>query len=220
LAFANLSKAELDRAWVGVADLHATNMQEAYCHSANFISSTFTGANLRATTFREADLQGANLNGADLTQANLLRANLAGATLRDADLSGANLLRAQLVMTDLQNASIGGCNVYGISVWDIRGEIRDQRDLVITPPSVPSVTVDNLEVAQFIYLLLQNPKIREVIDTVTSRVVLILGWFSDERKAVLDALRRELRQRGLAPVVFDFDKPAPDYPVASATPNR
>jgi len=70
------------------------------------------------------------------------------------------------------------------------------------------MTVDNLEVAQFIYLLLSNPKIREIIDTITSRVVLILGRFTEERKAVLDALRNELRRRGLAPVLFDFDKPA------------
>ena len=38
-------------------------------------------------------------------------------------------------------------------------------------------------------------KIREVIDTITSKVVLILGRFTGERKAVLDALRDELRKR-------------------------
>jgi hypothetical protein len=208
LASANLSDAELHGAWLMLAKLPSANLQEAYCHSANFNHAILAGANLRGTTFRAADLQMANLDGADLTGANLLRANLAAASLRDADLSHANLLRAQLVDTDLHNATLNGCNVYGISVWDIRGKIREQKDLVITPPSAPSVTVDNLEVAQFIYLLLQNPKIRDIIDTVTSRVVLILGRFSDERKAVLDALRRELRERGLAPVLFDFDKPA------------
>jgi hypothetical protein len=31
-----------------------------------------------------------------------------------------------------------------------------------------------------------------VIDTITSKAVLILGRFTDERKAVLDALREEL----------------------------
>jgi hypothetical protein len=38
-------------------------------------------------------------------------------------------------------------------------------------------------------------------------VVLILGRFTPERKAVLDALRDELRNRSYVPVVFDFDKP-------------
>jgi hypothetical protein len=69
----------------------------------------------------------------------------------------------------------------------------------------PSTT----KVAQFIYLLLHNEKIRSVIDTITSKVVLILGRFTPpERKAVLDALREELRKRDYLPVLFGFDKPA------------
>jgi hypothetical protein len=38
--------------------------------------------------------------------------------------------------------------------------------------------------------------------------VLILGRFTDERKAVLDALRGERRKRDYLPILFDFDKPA------------
>ncbi len=70
------------------------------------------------------------------------------------------------------------------------------------------IQVDNLEVAQFIYLLLNNQKIRSVIDTITSKVVLILGRFTPERKVVLDAIRDELRKRDYLPVLFDFEKPA------------
>ena len=80
--------------------------------------------------------------------------------------------------------------------------------MIITPPLEPEITVDNIEVAQFIYLLLHNEKIRDVIDTVTSKAVLILGRFTDERKAVLDALREELRKRDYLPILFDFDVPA------------
>jgi hypothetical protein len=72
----------------------------------------------------------------------------------------------------------------------------------------PEITVDNIEVAQFIYLLLHNEKIRDVIDTVTSKAVLILGRFTAERKAVLDALREELRKHDYLPILFDFAVPA------------
>jgi hypothetical protein len=68
--------------------------------------------------------------------------------------------------------------------------------------------VDNLQVAQFIYLLLNNQEIRHIIDTITSKVVLILGRFTPERKAVLDAMRDELRRRDYLPVLFDFEKPS------------
>ncbi len=66
-----------------------------------------------------------------------------------------------------------------------------QLNLLITPNRAdePTITIDNLNVAQFIYLLLNNKEIREVIDTITSKVVLILGRFTNERKKVLDAVK-------------------------------
>ena len=47
-----------------------------------------------------------------------------------------------------------------------------QSNLIITPHNESVIQVDNLEVAQFIYLLLNNEKVRTVIDTITSKVVL------------------------------------------------
>jgi hypothetical protein len=46
-----------------------------------------------------------------------------------------------------------------------------------------------------------------VIDTITSKAVLILGRFTADRKLVLDALRDELRKRNYLPILFDFEKP-------------
>jgi hypothetical protein len=86
-------------------------------------------------------------------------------------------------------------------------ERANQQNLLITPESQPEITVDNIEVAQFVYLLLHNEKVRDVIDTITSKVVLILGRFTQERKPVLEALREELRQRKYVPILFDFEKP-------------
>jgi hypothetical protein len=79
--------------------------------------------------------------------------------------------------------------------------------LVITRENEPTITVDDIEVAQFIYLMLNNQKIRRIIETITSKVVLILGRFTEERKAVLDALREELRKRDYLPVLFNGSLP-------------
>ena len=100
--------------------------------------------------------------------------------------------------TSLRNADLIGCRVYGISAWTLSLDGAKQQDLIITEMGEPEITVDNIEIAQFIYLLLRNEKIRSVIDTITSKVVLILGRFTPERKAVLDALRDELRKRDSA----------------------
>jgi hypothetical protein len=99
------------------------------------------------------------------------------------------------------------CSIYGLSVWNVQLKETKQGNLVITRENEPTITVDNLEVAQFIYLLLNNQKIREVIDTIAKKVVLILGRFTPERKQVLDALRDELRNHNYSPVIFDFDPP-------------
>jgi len=98
--------------------------------------------------------------------------------------------------------------VYGCSVWNLVGKPEERRSIVITPKSEPEITVDNIEVAQVIFLLLNNASIRHVIDTITSKLVLILGRFTPERKAVLDTIREELRKRDYLPVLFDFDKPS------------
>src|SRR6266496_1637165 len=100
-----------------------------------------------------------------------------------------------------------GCLIYGSSSWNVDLEGTIQSNLVITSENEPLITVDNLDVAQFIYLLLNNQKIRQVINTVTSKVVLILGRFTPDRKAILDALRDELRKQNYLPVLFDFDRP-------------
>jgi hypothetical protein len=81
--------------------------------------------------------------------------------------------------------------------------------LHISPKGNGEITTDEIEVAQFIYLMYDNKKIRAVIDSVTSKFVLILGRFAPpERKTVLDGLRDRLREYNLLPVVFDFDRPA------------
>jgi hypothetical protein len=97
--------------------------------------------------------------------------------------------------------------VYGASVWNARLDGAIQSNLVITLHHESTIQVDNLEVAQFIYLLLNNERIRHVIDTITSKVVLILGRFN-KRRAVLDAMRDALRKRDYLPILFDFEKPS------------
>ena len=67
--------------------------------------------------------------------------------------------------------------------------------------------MDNLKVAQFIYLMLNNRELRDIIDTITSKIVLIIGRFTPERKVALDAVREELRKYNYLPVMFDFDQP-------------
>ena len=203
LSGAKLQHANLVQADLRGADLSGANLNRAYLTDAYLRKADLSGAVLR-----RADLSGAKFYKADLPGADLGRAILNDANLTGADLSEANLQNSSLVNTDLTGADLTGCRVHGVSAWGLKlDEKTKQRNLVITQYGEPEITVDNIEVAQFIYLMLHNQKIRDVIDTITSKAVLILGRFTDERKAVLDALREELRKRNYLPILFDFEKP-------------
>ena len=193
LSFANITKADFTTAELSKADL-----SNVVAHETIFI-----GANLPSVSFRWA-----KLNGANLTDANLFRADLSETILHNANLRGANLNQSLLIETDFENADLTECAVFGVSAWELRLNNAIQSDLKVSRHGKPIITVDNIEVAQFIYLLLYNTKLRNVIDTITSKVVIILGSFSEQRKQVLDAIRAELRMHNYIPVLFDFDKPA------------
>lgn len=172
------------------------------------IEVDLNGADLNGADLSRAHLEGIYLNGANLSSTHLNGADLSHADLSNADLNGAKLNRALLVETNLTEATLTQCSIYGISVWKVQLEGAKQDNLVITPDDEPVITVDNLKIAQFIYLLLNNKEIREVIDTIATKAVLILGRFTPVRKAVLEALRKELRLKGYLPILFDFDKPS------------
>jgi Pentapeptide repeats (8 copies) len=203
----------LDEVWLekvafyGV-DLTGASLKGASLRGANLNFAILNDASLRSADLLRASLNRTQLKGADLAGASLYGTNLRLAKLAHANLTGATLDHASITRADLANAKLDGCRVYGISVWDVDLSRSSQKGLIITPSGEPAITVDNLKVAQFIYLLLENPEIRDVIDTITSKVVLILGRFTSNRKPVLDKLRDKLRTKGYSPILFDFEKPA------------
>jgi uncharacterized protein YjbI with pentapeptide repeats len=223
LMFAELKATTFHGAKVEKADLRNVNAREAVFTKATFAGSDFTSASLRGANFNqanlcnvcltEADLSQANFSGTDLSEADLRGAKLKGANFEKASLVKANLMRAdiskaRIIDTKLNGAILTDSRVFGVSTWDLIGlEETEQSNLVITREDDSIITVDNLEVAQFIYLLLHSEKIRYAVEAITSKVVLILGRFTPERKAVLDALKIELREKNYLPILFDFDNP-------------
>jgi pentapeptide repeat protein len=196
---------QYDLAW---ADLSGADLRGAHLERVDLDGAQLVGAKLAGTNVSWANLEQAVLRTADLAGANLQESDFSWADLSDADLTGANLQRARLIRTTVEGARLSQARIYGIAAWDLRGEPREQEGLVITQDEEPRIEVDDLEIAQFVYLIYDNRKLKRVIDTVTSKAVLILGRFTPEpRKAVLEALRGELRSAGYLPIVFDFEKP-------------
>jgi hypothetical protein len=207
LSGAVLSGAVLREANLSPGNLRGANLSGAVLSKAHLFDANLRGANLSGATLFGTNLMEANLTGANLTEADLAGAEFTWANLTKADLTGASLRNTILVDTDLSGADLTCCRVYGVSAWGLKLEGTKQQNLVITREDESTVTVDNVEVAQFVYLLLHNEKIRDVIDTIGKKGVLLLGRFTEGRMVVLERLREKLRSLGFVPMVFNFDKP-------------
>ena len=211
LRSANLIGADLSNAYLSNADLIVADLSGADLSNANLSNAYLThayveGANLSEANLTGADLTGAHLVGANLSEANLSEANLTGANLSEANLTESNLTHASFVSTNIKNADLRGCHIYGVSVWDIETDKETkQTGLIITQRDQPVVMVDDLEVAQFIYLLLNREKLRNVLNAMTQKGVLILGRFEDGGLEVLQAVAGRVREMGYLPMLFDFE---------------
>jgi len=206
-------------AWAGGADfcrsrIEACNFRHAHLQEANFqgcyLEDTFFDhADLTGASFYQADLWMARLRNATLDQVNFRGANLHGAKLGGATLTRCDLQRTVLVDSNIEGTTISDCDIYGISAWNLtRNAATVQSNLRVSRHDESPLYVDDIEVAQFIHLMVNNQRIRDVIDTVSRKAVLILGRFTPERKAILDGIRDQLRKSGYVPIIFDFEKPA------------
>lgn len=214
----DFKEADLKAANLEAANLRGASFTDAYLRRANLTRADLSGARMRAANCRHAVLRDAILVDGYLRRIDLSYVDLSGANL-----TGANLQYARFVDVTLDGATLKNCSIYGISVWNLGGTPKEQSNLIITPTGRDEddavsgsslardhvITVDDLEVAQFVNLLVNNDKIRNVIDTLGNKAVLILGRFTPERKAVLDAIRERLRAFNFVPMMFDFERPAP-----------
>lgn len=234
LSGANMARSHLSHAVLQEADLTDCNLREATSKGGFFRSAVFRNANLAQSFLWKSDFMLADLTDAVLVEANLADCNFSGTILRrahlqdstldgarfkgadlhKANLSGASLRYVTFADTDLTGARIESCPVYGISNWNpMVDETTIQENLIVTPEGQPEITVDNLEVAQFIYMITNNKKIAGFISAMRTKNVLLLGSFKRQYKEVLEVLRKTLSSKGYVTTIFDFDTSATSFPL-------
>ena len=180
------------------ACLTFTDLVDAY-----FMNCTFRRTCMRVSKIGNAEFIGCVFEDCDMSYCSAEETSFKGSVFKNTKME-----HMSLVHTDFSDTNLDECFLYGISSWDLNLENSIQNNLVITPDDTLSVTVDNIELAQFLYLMINNQRLRDVINTITSKVVLILGNFSPERKTILDQIREQLKTQDVIPVMFDFEKPS------------
>jgi hypothetical protein len=187
-----------------------------FLYNADLRKRNLSGVDLRGAQLANARLSEAKLIGADLRNANLSGASLRKASLQDARLDKAILRHANLSGANIQGASFDDCEIFGAGLWALSGEAKSTRSMRICPtpdstpaPGTPVLEVDHLDAAQFLFVLLDNPRIGHAFGALNSRIVLILGRFGGGHLARLKAMQDRLLHGGdFVPIVFDFDRPA------------
>jgi uncharacterized protein YjbI with pentapeptide repeats len=189
-----------DRDWPGetAPTFENSNLRNADMRGISMFRTFFTNANLRGANLADADItsvgfQGADLTGTSFTRAKLDRVGFSGAIVVDTNFEGATLHEVEIP---------------DFGTWR---PITDSKTvgtaIAITSQDEATISVDDLDVAQFVSLLLNTEKLRKLLEVTTERMVLVLGCFETERKEILDLVRTELRTRGYIAIVFDFERP-------------
>ncbi|MCC6446836.1 MAG: pentapeptide repeat-containing protein [Armatimonadetes bacterium] len=202
---ADLKGAELRSAALKWAHMSWADLRGACLVKADLSWSNLTGANLSRAVLTGADLTGANLAGADLSGADLRATQVIKADLSRANLTGANLEYAHWVEVNLWQGKLNHCRIHGLSSWDVKLEDAEQFDLTLTPPGEPVVTVDTVGMAQLVYLLLHDARLRSLVRVRSPKAAVIFGHFGKEgRREFLTAIKTAVRQAGCIPVLCDF----------------
>lgn len=212
LSHANLHAANLESSTLILADLLGAILNESNLSAASLFGAFLFGTRLKGANLSGANLMGASLMGADLSSANLTGAHLMGANFHDANLAKANLTNANLTAASLVGAKVGdallsNCSVYGVSAFNLDGIPKVQSNLIITPLGESPIAVSELETAQLVYLLVSGSRVSRILESVQSKLVLVVGNFRSEREGVLTAIQKALTQQGLVAIVAHFAPP-------------
>jgi uncharacterized protein YjbI with pentapeptide repeats len=194
----NLSGASIYRAFAEGLNLRNALFEGSHFEEGDFSRADFRGATFHSTKFNKTILTGANLDGATFVNCNLNRVNLVGASFRVQEIT-------ETV-------------VYGIAAWDlVTSDEMKQSKLVIEKTyelysdliqqgKIPMM-VDDIELAQFVHYLNDHKKMRDTLNILNDKGVLLLGRFKDGGLERLYSIREWLQSRGYMAMIFDFARP-------------
>ena len=200
-------------------DLSNCNLNRISARNCTFLACRFSGSAInfsdlcfswmQSCHFDDVEMRVTRLGSAEFTNCSFYFADLSYCTAEetsfiDCKFVGTQLNHCSLVKTKFCQTLLQEVCVYGTSVWDVDLSEAKQSDIFIREGGV-GISVPSIELAQFVALLLDNRKVRDFIETLTSKMVLILGRFAPHRKQVLDNLKEALSECGYLPVIFDFE---------------
>jgi hypothetical protein len=194
-------------------NLSGVNIQHAFAEGLHLRDAVFDGTHFEEGDFSRADFRGATFRNTKFNKTILTGANFDGATFINCNLNRINLVGASFRVKEITETV-----VYGIAAWDLEtSDEMKQSKLVIEKTyelysdfiqqgKVPMM-VDDIELAQFVYYLSNHKKMRDAINILNERGVLLLGRFSNGGLERLYSMRKWFKSKGYMAMIFDFVRP-------------
>lgn len=175
-------------------------------------------ATIENTIFEEGDFSRADFSGTTFRDTRFNKTILTGASFQQATFINCNLNRVNLVEADFRVREITETVVYGISAWDLQtsDEMRQSKLVIektyefysdLIDNGVVPMMVDDIELAQFVYYLSNHKKMRDTLNVLNEKGVLLLGSFRGGGLERLYGLREWFHARGYMAMIFDFARP-------------
>lgn len=202
----NLTKAHFERSLFREAIIINSELPLVKLNDSKILITKIQNCNFKTSMLYNSFFDNCEFENCDFSNTLFTSGKLIYSFIRNINLTRIDFRNTQLTSDTFTNCDLSKSKIFGVSAWKLSLKDTIQEDLRISDAGEPKITIDNIEVAQFIYLLINNEKLRNIISTITSKVVLILGRFTSERIYILNLIREELRKRNYLPVLFDFEK--------------
>lgn len=202
----NLNKAHFERSLFREAKIINSELPLVKLNDSQILFTEIHNCNFKMSMLYNSIFDNCEFENCDFSNTLFTSGKLNNSCIRDTNLTRIDFRNTQLTSDTFTNCNLSKSKIFGVSAWKLSLRDTIQEDLRISDAGEPKITIDNIEVAQFIYLLINNEKLRNIISTITSKVVLILGRFTPDRKPILNIIREELRHKNYLPVLFDFEK--------------
>lgn len=193
--------------------LENVSIMRAFAEGLNMRGARVTNCHFEEGDFSRADFSNTKFINTKFNKTILTDASFEGATFVNCNLNRVNLANANFRVEEIRETV-----VYGISAWDLKTSpgmkqsrlvIERSYELysdIVASGKIPMM-VDDIEMAQFIYYLSSHKNMRNVLNILNSKGVLLLGQFKDGGIERLYKLLDWLKAKGYTPMIFDFDRP-------------
>jgi len=195
--------------------LNLTNVSvhDAFAEGLNIQNSKIINCHFEEGDFSRANFSNTEFVNTRFNKTILTDANFDGASFINCNLNRINITNANFCLKEIRETV-----VYGVSAWDLKtcDEMKQSRLIIertyelysdiLASGKIP-LMADNIELAQFIYYLSNHKKMRDVLNILNAKGILLLGQFKDGGLERLYKLHDWLKGKNYMPMIFDFERP-------------